>query len=124
METNQKLTRKQTIALAQAARKLPVGIISERVYIQNNARLSDRILEQKPAERGATYALGAALEESGYLLIYDILDKLGIRIISTIVGKRTTIVLRNKSYEGESQSTLLLQILKDCLGNPKPHNTQ
>ena len=116
-QRSSKLTRAQAIAVAQAARRLPEGVISDRVHLQLSPAASARLRKQGPSERGLTYELGMAFEAKGYLLIYDILDRLGVRIISTIVGSPLTIVCRHKTYEGENQAELLLEILRDRLEN-------
>ena len=112
-----KLTRAEAIAVAQAARRLPEGISSDRVRLQLTHPASECLIKQSPAERGATYSLGLEFEAKGYLLIYDILDRLGVRIISTIMGDGITIVCRHKTYEGNNQAELLLEILRDRLEN-------
>lgn len=112
-----KLTRGEAVAVAQAARKLPEGVVSDRVHLQLSPPASAQLRKQNPAERGATYELGTVFEAKGYLMIYDILDRLGVRIISTIVGNPLTIVCRHKTYEGDNQAELLLEILRDRLEN-------
>lgn len=112
-----KLSRSQSLELAQAARRLPVGTVSDRTYLQLSSEMSLKLRKQSSINRGETYELGAAIEANGYLLLYDILDRLGVRIISTIVGDPLTIVCRHKTYEGSNQAKLLLEILHDRLEN-------
>lgn len=112
-----KLTRSEAVAVAQAARRLPYGVVSDRVHLQLSPPASAQIRKQNPAERGATYELGLAMEAQGYLLLYDVLDRLGVRIVSTIAGSPLTIVCRHKTYEGDNQAELLLEILRDRLEN-------
>jgi hypothetical protein len=112
-----KRSRSESIAIAAAARKLPEGVVSDRLHLQLSPACSVKINKQKSNERGSTYALGAAFEDKGYLLIYDILDRLGVRIVSTIVGSPMVIVCRHKTYEGDNQAELLLEILRDRLEN-------
>lgn len=106
-----------SVETANAARRLPEGVVSDRVHFQLSPASSAKLNKQSPEERGVTYALGAAFEANGYLLIYDILDRLGARIVSTIVGNPLTIVCRHKTYEGDNQAELLLEILRDRLEN-------
>jgi hypothetical protein len=113
----EKLTRAQAIAVAQSARKIPDGVESNRAWLQLNPAASAEFRSQNPAERGATYTLGAEIERGGYLLIYDILDALGVRIISTIIDPPMVIVCRHKTYEGNNQAEILLEILRDRLQN-------
>lgn len=117
MSRPRKLTRAEAIAVAQAARRLPEGVSSDRVRVQLTHPAADHLMKQSPAERGATYSLGLEFESNGYLLIYDILDRLGVRIVSTIMGDVITIVCRHKTYEGKNQAELLLEILRDRLKN-------
>ena len=112
-----KMTRAESIAIAQSARKVPEGIVSDRGQLQFTPEQQQLFRSQSPSERGRTYALGAALEAQGYLLLYVALDRLGVRIISTIVGSSLTIVCRHKTYEGNNQAELLLEILRDRLEN-------
>lgn len=112
-----KLTRAEAIAVAQSARRLPKGVSSDRVRIQLPQPTSEHLLKESPAERGGTYSLGLEFKASGYLLIYRTLDALGVRIISTILGEKITIVCRHKTYEGDNQVELLLEILRDRLEN-------
>jgi hypothetical protein len=111
------MTRAESIAIAQSARKLPGGIISDRGQLQFTPEQQQRFHRQSPSERGRIYALGLAMEAQGYLLIYDILDALGVRIISTIIGTPMVIQCRHKTYEGNNQAEILLEILRDRLQN-------
>lgn len=112
-----KMTRQQAAAIASAARKLPEGVVSDRVQIQSAISASEMLRKQTPAERGATYKTGLAFEKEGYLLIYKILDRLGVRIICIIAGSPMEIVCRHKSYKGDNQRDLLLEILQDSIEN-------
>ena len=112
-----KMTRQQAAAIASAARKLPEGVVSDRVQIQSAIATSETLRKQAPAERGATYETGLAFEKDGYLLLYEILDRLGVRIICTITGSPMEIVCRHKSYKGDNQRDLLLEILRDRIEN-------
>jgi hypothetical protein len=112
-----KMTRQQAAAIASAARKLPEGVVSDRVHIQSAIATSQAIRKQTPAERGATYETGLAFEKDGYLLICEILDRLGVRIICTIVSSPMEIVCRHKTYKGDNQRDLLLEILRDRIEN-------
>ena len=112
-----KMTRSQAAAIASDACKVPDGFSSERGQLRLKSDAAKRFRTQSATDRGATYALGEAFEADGYLLIYTILDRLGVRVISTIVGSPLTIVCRHKTYEGSNQAELLLEILRDRLEN-------
>jgi hypothetical protein len=112
-----KLTRAQAIDIAQQARKIPEGEVSRQYQARLPAETAAKFKTLDPIERGHIIELGAAFEAKGYLLIYDILDRLGVRIISTIVGSPLAIVCRHKTYEGNDQAALLLEILRDRLEN-------
>jgi hypothetical protein len=112
-----KMTRREAIAIAQAARKIPEGLVSDRGQLQFTPDRQLLFRKQSSIERGATYSLGAAIEANGYLLLYEILDRLGVRIISTILGDTITIVCRHKTYEGKNQAELVLEILRDRIDN-------
>jgi len=115
LSKQRKLTRGEAIAIAQAARKLPEGMNSDRVHLQLSSPSSAQIRQQNPAERGSTYELGLAFEAGGYLLLYDLIEALGGRIITTIIDSEVTILTRHKSYTGKNQADLLLQIIRDRL---------
>ena len=108
-----KMTRLQAAKTAAAACKVPQGLVSSRGQLRLNPEVSKHFQSQSSTERGKTYALGQQIEADGYLLLYEILDRLGVRIISTIVGGSLTIVCRHKTYEGVNQADLLLEILRD-----------
>lgn len=110
-----KLTRSESLVIAQEARKLPEGIKSIRVHIQLPITEASVLSCQNSAERGSTYSLGLSVSQDGYLLLYNIIYALGGRIFTTIVGSTITIVTRKKSYEGQNQSDLLLQIIQDLI---------
>ena len=110
-----KMTRAEAIAIAQQARKTPEGLSAKRVHLWVSSEVETVLLAQSPAERGVTYALGREFEQDGHLLLYQLLDALGVRIISTIAGNPLAIVCRDKTYEGENHAALLLEILKDRL---------
>ena len=92
-------------------------MVSSRGQLRLDSEASRHFQSQSSTERGKTYALGQQIEADGYLLLYKILDRLGVRIISTIGGNPLTIVCRHKTYKGENQSELLLEILRDRLEN-------
>ena len=117
MKASKKLTRAQSIEIAQQARKVPQGEVSRQYQARLPTEIADKFKALDPIERGQVIELGSAFEAKGYLLIYDILDRLGVRIISTIVGNPLTIVCRHKTYEGSNQAELLLEILRDRLEN-------
>jgi hypothetical protein len=112
-----KMTRAQAIEIAQQARKVPQGEVSRQYQARLPTETADKFKALDTIERGQVIELGAAFEAKGYLLIYDTLDRLGVRIISTIVGDPLTIVCRHKTYEGNNQAELLLEILRDRLEN-------
>lgn len=112
-----KMTRLQAVEIASTACKVPQGMVSSRGQLRLNPEASRHFQAQSSTERGKTYALGQQMESDGYLLLYEILDRLGVRIISTIVGNSLTIVCRHKTYEGTDQSDLLLEIIRDRLAN-------
>lgn len=112
-----KLSRSEAIVVAQAARKLPDGVVSDRVHLQLSTKAAARVRKQNSQERGATYEMGANFEADGYLLIYDILDQLGSPVISTIIDTPMMMICRHKTYEGDNQAQLLLEILRDRLEN-------
>lgn len=117
MKASKKLTRAQSIEIAQQARKVPQGEVSRQYQARLPAEIADKFKALDPIERGQVIQMGSAFEAKGYLLIYDILDRLGVRIISTIAGNPLTIVCRHKTYEGSNQAELLLEILRDRLEN-------
>lgn len=110
-----KLTRAQAIEAAQQARKVPEGEVSRQYQARLPVETAAKFKALDPIERGRVIELGAAFEAKGCLLLYDTLDRLGVRIISTIVGNPLTIVCRHKTYEGDNQAELLLEILRDRL---------
>ena len=112
-----KKTRSQAAAIASAACKVPDGFASERGQLRLKSDTAKRFRTQSATDRGATYALGEAFEADGHLLIYEILDRLGVHVISTIVGNPLTIVCRHKTYSGENQAELLLEVLRDRIEN-------
>lgn len=112
-----KMTRLQAVEIASTACKVPQGMVSSRGQLRLDSEASRHFQSQSSTERGKTYALGQQIEADGYLLLYKILDRLGVRIISTIGGNPLTIVCRHKTYKGENQSELLLEILRDRLEN-------
>ena len=112
-----KNTRAQAAAIASAACKIPNGFESERGQLRLKSDAVKRFRAQSATDRGVTYTLGEAFEADGYLLIYDILDRLGVRIVRPISGNPPTIVCRHKTYEGSNQAELLLEILRDRLEN-------
>jgi hypothetical protein len=112
-----KLTRAEAVAVAQQARKIPEGEVSKQYQARLPTETAVKFKALDPIKRGHVIELGAVFEAKGYLLIYDILDRLGVRIISTIVGSPLKIVCRHKTYEGDNQAELLLEILRDRLEN-------
>jgi hypothetical protein len=112
-----KNTRAQAAAIASAACKVPNGFASERGQLRLKSDAVKRFRAQSATDRGVTYTLGEAFEADGYLLIYDILDRLGVRIVRPISGNPFTIVCRHKTYQGSNQAELLLEILRDRLEN-------
>ena len=112
-----KMTRAEAITVAQEARKVPTGYGVARPSIRLPLEVMPEITKRNSEENGIVYQLGLALEADGYLLIYDILDRLGVRIVRPIVGNPLTIVCRHKTYEGSNQAELLLEILRDRLEN-------
>ena len=112
-----KMTRLQAAKTAAAACKVPQGLVSSRGQLRLPSEASKHFQSQSSTERGSTYALGQQMEADGYLFFYEILDRLGVRIISTIVGDSFTIVCRHKTYEGLDQSDLLLEIIRDRIEN-------
>jgi hypothetical protein len=115
--TSPKMTRSQAAKVASAACKVPEGIVSDRGQIRLAPDVSARFRLKNATHRGQTYALGEAIEANGFLLLYKVLDRLGVRIINTIVGSPLTIVCRHKTYKGDNQAELLLEILRDRLNN-------
>jgi hypothetical protein len=124
IQRKKKLTRQEAVAIAQTARKLPVGVISDRVHLQIPESLSSFLQSQNSAERGTTYSLGAAFEANGYLMLYALIEALGGRITTTIIDSEVTIVTRHKTYEGKNQAELLLQIIRDRLEAIKENNDE
>ncbi|MBW4514504.1 MAG: hypothetical protein KME11_04705 [Timaviella obliquedivisa GSE-PSE-MK23-08B] len=115
---SKKLSKVEAIAVARAARQVPKGVTAEQYRMRLTDRVAALCQAQNPIERGVTYALGEAIEANGYLLLYKILDALGCRIISTMIhADGITIMCRHKTYEGQSQSSLLLEIIQDCIEN-------
>lgn len=112
-----KLTRAQAIKIAQQARKVPQGEVSRQYQARLPAECANKFKALDPIDRGHVIELGDAFKADGYLLIYTILDRLGVRVISTIVGNPLTILCRHKTYSGENQADLLLEILRDRLEN-------
>lgn len=112
-----KLTRAQAIEIAQQARKVPEGEISRQYQARLPAAAAAKFKSLDPIERGQVIELGATFEAKGYLLIYDILDRLGSPVISTIIDKPMVMICRHKTYEGDNQAELLLEILRDRLEN-------
>ena len=112
-----KMTRSQSAKIASAACKVPEGMVSDRAQLRLAPDISKKFRSKNATHRGQTYALGEAVEADGFLLLYEILDRLGVRIISTIVGNPLTIVCRHKTYEGENQVKLLLEMIRDRLEN-------
>jgi hypothetical protein len=112
-----KKTRSQAAAIASAACKVPEGMVSDRGQLRLTPDISRKFRSKNATHRGRTYALGEAVEADGCLLLYEIIDRLGVRIISTIVGNPLTIVCRHKTYEGENQAELLLEIIRDRIEN-------
>ena len=112
-----KMTRLQAVEIASTACKVPQGMVSSRGQLRLAPKASKHFQSQSSTERGKTYALGQQIESDGYLFLYEILDRLGVRIISTIVGDSLTIVCRHKTYEGENQAELLLDIIRDRIEN-------
>lgn len=109
--------RKHHLTAAWEARKVPIGIVNDRVYLRIPEAQRQTLQEQTATERGDTYCLGLDVQADGYLILYDIIEALGGRIITTIIGQQITIVTRGKSYEGNDQSQILLQIIRDLLLN-------
>jgi hypothetical protein len=112
-----KMTRAQSIEIAQQARKVPQGEVSRQYQARLPTETADKFKALDPIERGRVIELGAAFEAKGYLLIYDILDQLGSPVISTIVDAPMEMICRHKTYKGDNQSELLLEILRDRLEN-------
>ena len=112
-----KMTRSQAAKIASTACKVPEGMVSGRGQLRLAPDISKKFRSKNATHRGQTYALGEAVEADGFLLLYEILDRLGVRIISTIVGNPLTIVCRHKTYEGENQAELLLEMIRDRLEN-------
>lgn len=112
-----KLTRAQAVAVAQQARKVPQGEISRQYQARLPAETAGKFKNLDPIERGRIIELGAAFESKSYLLIYDILDRLGCPVISTIIDTPMVMICRHKTYEGSNQAEMLLEILRDRLEN-------
>ena len=117
MSKSPKKTRSQAAAIATAACKVPDGFESERGQLRLKSDSAKRFRGQSTTHRGQIYALGEAIEADGFLLLYEILDRLGVQIISPILGDTITIVCHHKTYEGKNQAELLLEILRDRIDN-------
>jgi hypothetical protein len=110
--------RKQLAADARKAYAIAPGITSDRYIMRLPEMLAAACQEQSPKERGATYQLGTVIEKDGYLFLYKVIDALGCRVISTLIhSDGITIMCRHKTYEGQSQPDLLLEIIQDCIDN-------
>lgn len=110
-----KQSKPHNLQAAWKARKVPIGVVNDRVYLRIPEVTRETLQKQTATERGDTYCLGLEIQADGYLLLYDLIEALGGRIIATIIGPQITIVTRKKSYEGDNQSQLLLEIIRDLL---------
>ena len=119
-----KLTRSESVAIAQKARKLPEGIASVRVHLQLPIAAAITLSAQNSAERGKICSLGLSASQDGYLLLYRVIDALGGGMVSTIVGSTITIVTRRKNYEGQNQGDLLLQIIQDLIAGESDEDSK
>lgn len=108
-----KLTRDESTARARAARAVPSNVTADRYQVQLANSLATDFKKLTSVDRGRLVAIGSRIDANGYLFLYRVIDALGGNIITTIVGKKLTIVTRAKSYEGDNQFELLMQIIED-----------
>jgi hypothetical protein len=111
--TLKKLTRAESTARARAARAVPDDVTADRYQVQLLQDLATTFKKLSTADRGRLVAIGSRIDANGYLCLYRIIDALGGNIITTIVGEKLTIVTRAKSYEGDNQFELLMEIIED-----------
>ncbi len=109
--------KKRAIEIAQEANKVPSGYGVARPSMRLPLEVMPEVVGRDSRKNGEIYQIGLAFEAQGYLLIYDILDRLGVRIISHIPGETIVIKCRHKTYEGKNQADLLLEILRDRIEN-------
>jgi hypothetical protein len=108
-----KLTKVQAAAIARAAAAVPDGIAAAQYQVQLPIKLAKSFKRSTSKERGQLVQIGSRIDQDGYLVLYRIIDALDGNIISTIVGDDITIVTRAKSYQGQNQFELLIEIIED-----------
>lgn len=108
-----KLTKPQAAAVARAAAAVPEGVTAAQYQVQLPSKLAKTFKRSTSKERGQLVQIGSRIDRDGYLILYRIIDALGGNIISTIVSDDITIVTRGKSYQGNNQFELLIEIIED-----------
>jgi hypothetical protein len=112
-----KLTKVQAAAIARTAAAVPDGIAAAQYQVQLPIELAKSFKRSTSKERGQLAQIGSRIDQDGYLVLYRIIDALDGNIISTIVGDDITIVTRAKSYQGQNQFELLIEIIEDLCSN-------
>jgi hypothetical protein len=107
--------RKELAENAREAYKVPTGFAVARPSMRLPLELMPEVAKRDSEGNGKVYQVGLAFEANGYLMLYDLIEALGGRIITTIIDSGVTIVTRHKTYEGKNQAELLLQIIRDRL---------
>jgi hypothetical protein len=110
-----KLTKAQAVAIARQSYQVPDGTVSIQAQMRLPEDLAKQFRKLSSVDRGKIIEIGATIEANGYLFLYDIIEALGANSISTIISDDITIVTNGKTYSGDNQFELLIEVIEDLL---------
>lgn len=109
------LSREESLSRANAARRIPDGLISVRSSMLMPAEVAEGYNSQSPTERGVTYSIGQQIEKDGNLVLYEILSTICKKHQTSWFDGELLITTEYGEYQDTNHARVLLVAITDAI---------